>query len=199
MLSFRPARPADATDLALLLDIASRRLVSWRWSTLAAPGQSSFEVGRQRILTLTDNQAHFANWLVAEAGGQTGAGGQTVGALNAHPVPATLEQADLAGLDPVFHPLLELEPLTAGTFYIMAAAVFAEHRGRGHGTGLLDHASGMARDLGLTRLSLMTESFNTGARRLYQRYGFRDAARRAFVPFPNAQETGDWTLMVKDL
>jgi len=193
MLTFRPATPQDATDLALLLDAASRRLVSWRWSTLARPGQSWFEVGRARMLTLTDNQAHYANWLVAAVDGRT------VGALNAHPVPQTVEDTDLATLDPVFHPLVQLEPLTAGTFYIMGAAVFAEHRGKGHGTALLDQAAAMARDHGLTRLSLMTESFNDGARRLYLRYGFRDLDRRPFVAFPGSDEAGDWTLMVKDL
>jgi len=193
MLTFRPATPDDATDLALLLDAASRRLVSWRWSTLAEPGQSWFEVGRARILTLTDNQAHFANWLVAEIDGHP------VGALNAHPVPEAVEDSDLGDLDPVFHPLVALEPLTAGTFYIMAAAVFAEHRGRGHGAALLDKAARMARDSGLTRLTLMTESFNTGARRLYHRDGFRDLDRRPFVAFPGSDEAGDWVLMAKDL
>lgn len=193
MRTFRPATPDDATDLALLLDAASRRLVSWRWSTLATPGQSWFEVGRTRILTLTDNQAHYTNWLVAELDGHP------VGGLNAHAVPDRVEEADPADLDPVFHPLTALEPLTAGTFYIMAAAIFAEHRGQGHGAALLDKAAAMARDRGLTRLSLMTESFNAGARRLYLRHGFRDLARRPFVPFPGTDEAGDWTLMVKDL
>lgn len=193
MLTFRPATPADATDLALLLDAASRRLVSWRWSTLAAPGQSWFEVGRARILTLTDNQSHYTNWLMATVAGQS------VGALNAHPVPEAVEETDLADLDPVFHPLVQLEPQTAGTFYIMGAAVFADQRGRGYGTALLDKAAAMARDHGLTRLTLMTESFNEGARRLYLRSGFRDLDRRPFVAFPGSDEAGDWTLMVRDL
>ena len=193
MLTFRTATPDDATDLALLLDAASRRLVSWRWSTLAAPGQSWFEVGRTRIRTLTDNQAHYANWLVAEVEGHP------VGGLNAHPVPGAVEETDLTEIDPVFHPLIALEPLTAGTFYIMAAAIFAEHRGRGYGSILLDKAAELARGHGLTRLSLMTESFNEGARRLYLRHGFRDLDHRPFVAFPGSDEAGDWTLMIRDL
>ncbi len=193
MLTFRAAMPADASDLAVLLDAASRRLVSWRWSTLATPGQSWFEVGRQRILTLTDNQSHYAKWLMAEVGGRT------VGALNAHVVPDPVEVGDITGLDPVFLPLVELEPMTAGTFYIMGAAVFAEARGQGYGTALLDKAADLARGHGLSRLSLITESFNTGARRFYLRHGFSDLAQRRFVPFPGANEAGDWTLMVKGL
>jgi len=193
MLTFRPATTRDATDLALLLDAASRRLVSWRWSTMATPGQSWFEVGRSRILTLIDNQSHYTNWLVAEANGHP------VGGLNAHAMAKAVEETDLADLDPVFHPLVALEPQTEGTFYIMAAAIFAEHRGRGYGAALLDKAADMAQGRGLTRLSLMTESFNDGARRLYQRHGFRDLDRRPFVAFPGSNETGDWTLMVKDL
>jgi len=37
-LTFRAGRPEDASDLAILLDAASRRIVSWFWSTIAAPG-----------------------------------------------------------------------------------------------------------------------------------------------------------------
>lgn len=193
MTTFRPATPADASDLAVLLDAASRRLVSWRWSTLATPGQSWFEVGRDRILQMTENQSHYANWLVAQSGGRT------VGALNAHPMPDPYDPGDVTTLDPVFHPLVELEALAAGSYYIMVAAVFAECRGQGYGAALLAKAEQLARAQGLSRLSLITESFNTGARRFYLRDGFLDAARRPFVPFPGANEEGDWTLMVKDL
>jgi len=193
MPTFRPATPADASDLAVLLDSAARRLVSWRWSTLAAPGESWFEVGRQRILTLTDNQSHYANWLIAEAAGRT------VGALNAHAVPQAEGAPELDGVDPVFVPLVELAALTGGTFYIMGLAIFAEARGQGHGAALLDQAAALARAAGLTRLTLITETFNTGARRLYLRHGFRDIAERPFVPFPGSDEAGHWTLMARDL
>jgi len=193
MTTFRAATPADASDLAVLLDAASRRLVSWRWSTLATPGQSWFEVGRNRILTLPGNQSHYANWLVAEQMGHS------VGGLNAHPMPDPYDPGDITDLDPVFHPLVDLEALSAGSFYIMVAAIFAEARGQGHGAALLDQAATMARAQGLTRLSLITESFNTGARRFYLRHGFRDLAQRRFVAFPGTNEAGDWTLMVMDL
>ena len=47
--TFRMGQSADSADLALLFDAASRRICAWLWGTLAAPGQSCFEVGRQRI------------------------------------------------------------------------------------------------------------------------------------------------------
>jgi len=58
-------------------------------------------------------------------------GGYPAGGSNAHPVPEMFAKTDLAGVDPIFHPLVRLEPLTAGTFRIMTAAIFAGHRGRG--------------------------------------------------------------------
>ena len=49
-LTFRAGRPEDASDLAILLDAASRRIASWYWGTMAAPGQSWLEVGRSRAV-----------------------------------------------------------------------------------------------------------------------------------------------------
>lgn len=69
-LTFRAGRPEDASDLALLLDAASRRKCSWYWSTLAAPGQSWFEVGRDRVHNQPDATSHHSKWHVAEAEGR---------------------------------------------------------------------------------------------------------------------------------
>ncbi len=70
----RPAVAGDASDLAILLDAASRRLVSYLWNGIAVSGQSVFEVGRGRILMNKQSPSHYANWQVAELDGQVAGG-----------------------------------------------------------------------------------------------------------------------------
>ena len=52
---------------------------------------------------------------------------------------------------------------------------------------------------GCPQLTLMVGSFNGGVRRLYERSGFRERARRPFAPFSGSDPEGKWMLMVLDL
>jgi hypothetical protein len=67
-VTFRPAVATDSADLAILSDAATRRLSSFLWSSAAEPAQSSFEFGRNFILTQTGHSSHYSNWHVAELG-----------------------------------------------------------------------------------------------------------------------------------
>ena len=60
--------------------------------------------------------------------------------------------------------------------YVEALAVGAGSRGQGIGRALLQHAFELARDEGLAAVSLDVVDTNTGARRLYERAGFRAVA-----------------------
>jgi ribosomal protein S18 acetylase RimI-like enzyme len=51
--------------------------------------------------------------------------------------------------------------------------VRAEHRAGGLGTKLLEYAVQLAKDRGMTRITLLTDGNNAGAIRFYQRHGFR--------------------------
>jgi GNAT superfamily N-acetyltransferase len=51
-----------------------------------------------------------------------------------------------------------------------------DQRGRGHGTRLLRAALDWARRQGITRITLLTDSDNAGARALYLRQGFSSSA-----------------------
>ncbi len=51
-----------------------------------------------------------------------------------------------------------------------------EQRGRGLGTRLLQSVVEWARKQGITRISLLTDADNVGARGLYMRHGFRPSA-----------------------
>jgi GNAT superfamily N-acetyltransferase len=192
-LTFRTGRPADASDLALLLDAASRRMASWYWGTLAAPGQSWFEVGRDRILNLPDSTSHHSKWQLAEAEGRT------VGAFFGFSVPDPYDRLDLNELPAPLRAMFELEMVAKGCWLLQAVALFPEARGKGHGPALIEQACQAARDAGHRRIALEVESPNTGATSLYRKCGFAEWERRTFVPFPGTDDEGDWILMARDI
>ena len=192
-LDFRSAGPSDASDLAILFDIASRRFVSWYWSTIAAPGQSWFELGRDRILHLTERASHYSNWQLVEADGQT------IGGLFGFSIDDPYEPVDFSEVEPPLRPLIELEMLASGAWLLQAIAIFPEFRGQGIGPALLARACNSARVAGHNSIVLQVESVNVGAIGLYSKCGFVEWHRRPYVPFPGSDDSGDWILMGKEL
>jgi ribosomal protein S18 acetylase RimI-like enzyme len=190
-LTFRPGRPEDASDLAILFDAASRRTCAWFWGMTAAPGQSWLEVGRDRIRNLPEITSHHSKWHVALWQGQT------VGAIFGFSLPDPYDRVDLAEEHEVLRPMIELEMAAKGCWLLQAIAVFSEHRGMGYGALLIDQARKAARAAGHDRIVLQVESPNTGAIALYRKCGFTEWERRPFVPFPGSDDSGDWILMVR--
>ena len=191
--TFRMGRPEDSSDLALLFDAASRRLCSWLWTTWATPGQSGFEVGRDRIRHLPEATSHHTRWHVAQVQGQM------VGALFGFSVPDPYDRIQVDDVDLPLRPIIELEIVAKGCWLLQAVALFAEHRGKGHGPALIERACEAARQAGHRRIVLQVESPNASALSLYRRCGFAEWQRRVFVPFPGSDDEGDWILMFKDL
>ncbi|MEM7094315.1 MAG: GNAT family N-acetyltransferase [Actinomycetota bacterium] len=189
--TIRDALPQDASHLAILADAATRRLVSWLWDEGASPGQSSLEVGRTLILDHTDSPTHLSNWVVAEQAGLI------VGALNSGvldaPPPPSKRSAE------VLRPLNALKDLVVGSWYVAVASTHPEFRGQGVGRMLLAHGERSAAAEGCDSITLMVGSFNEDARRLYERIGFAEQARRPFHPFPGSDDPGEWILMAKPL
>jgi GNAT superfamily N-acetyltransferase len=123
-------------------DAASRRMCTWYWSTIAAPGQSWLEVGRERIRNLPDGTSYHSNWHVAERHGQT------VGALFGFSIPEPFDRVDLTQMEPQLRPMIELEMIAQGSWLLQAISLFQEHRGKGLGPILIDKACGAARTAG---------------------------------------------------
>lgn len=192
-LTFRSPTRADASDLAILFDSASRRLVSWYWSSLASPGQSWLELGRDRMLNLPDRTSHFSKWHLATSDGGT------VGAFFGFSIADPYEPVDFGEVEPEFRPLVELEMIASGCWLLQAIAIFSEFRGQGFGTALVTHACDVASAAGHSRIVLQVESPNIEAIGLYKKCGFAEWERRPIVPFPSSDDSGDWVLMVKDL
>jgi ribosomal protein S18 acetylase RimI-like enzyme len=189
--NLRPATREDAVDLAILMDMASRGLVSWVWSSIAAPGQSALEVGRERLRNRADLPSHYARWIIAESGGEL------AGGFAGYVVPDPYDPGDVSDLPDVYGPLLELEALAAGCWYLMAIAVYPEFRRQGLGSALLEAAMAAARESSVERIALTVSTVNENACRLYESGGFREIARRRAIAFPGSGDIGEWLLLSK--
>ena len=189
---FRPARKADAAALAVLVDIAGEGMPAHMWSTLAAPGQSVLELGRERAARETGGFS-YRNAVVAEIDGEIAA--SLVGyRLN--------DPYDLGALDDmpaIVQPLVRLEARAPGSWYVNVLATFPEFRGQGIGAKLLEIAENKGREEGALALSVIVGGWNGGAARLYQRAGYSALASAPAILFPGCPHQGDWVLMVKSL
>ncbi len=71
-LTIRPARITDASDLAVLVDIAGEGAPNYMWGLLAAPGQSTLEIGRERARR-EEGGFSYRNAIIAEINGEIAA------------------------------------------------------------------------------------------------------------------------------
>ena len=182
----RRARPADAGDIARLVDIAGEGLPSHFWAGMAEPGEPPLAVGIRRIAG-GEGVFSWRNVFVAEIGDRV------VGALVTYrigPEPRPLET-----LPPVFRPLQALENEAPGTHYVNVLATYPEFRRRGVASRLLAEAE--RQGLGARGLSLIVADANMAARRLYEAWGFAEAARAAMVKDGWEGAGREWVLMVK--
>jgi ribosomal protein S18 acetylase RimI-like enzyme len=188
---YRRATLDDAAAMAELVNFAGENLPVYLWSKMAEPGQSAWEVGRLRAQR-EQGAFSFRNTVVVEEGGRA------AGCLIGYPLPKRPDPIP-PDLPAMLRPLQELENLAPGTWYVNVLALYPEFRGRGLGTGLLAIAHRIAADLGLEGLSIIGADANAGARRLYERCGYRELARRPMVKEDWESSGTDWVLMVKPI
>lgn len=189
----RVATPDDAPALAELINFAGEGLPLYLWRTMAAPGEDAWAVGRRRARR-EEGSFSYRNAIVVEADD-----GRVAACLIGYPLPDTPEAIDYEQLPAMFIPLQELENLAAGTWYVNVVAAFPEYRGRGYGTKLLELAEQIAVDRGCRGLSLVVADTNVGARRLYERCGYREQATRPMVKADWETQAQHWLLLVKPI
>lgn len=187
--AFRPAVRADAPVLAELVNHAGEGIPLYLWDKLREPGETAWDVGRRRAAR-DDGAFSYRNAVIIEHAGS--AAGCLIGyeiAERPEPIPADFPA--------MFRPLQELENLAPGTWYVNVLAVLPAFRSLGLGTKLLQRAQETARAGGLRGLSIIVSDANHGARRLYERVGYREAARRPMVKEDWVNEGRDWVLLTK--
>ncbi len=191
-VTIREAGKSDCAELARLINFAGEGLPLYLWKKTAAPGEDPWQVGRERA-TRESGSFSYRNAVVAEVDGKI------AGALIGYAVSAEPEAVDTSNTPPMFVPLLELENLAAGTWYVNAVAAFPDARGHGVGSKLMRWAERRASELELQGMSLIVSDGNPGARRLYERIGYEEVARRPMVREQWQNEGRNWVLMIKNL
>ncbi|WP_419906302.1 GNAT family N-acetyltransferase [Hoeflea sp.] len=174
----RPATYEDARHLARLVNQAGDGLAYHHWQTLAAGYEDDIDpwaIGIRRAASETSGFSYTKS-LVAEMDRKV------TGCVSSYMIDAPSTPEDHAGAPAVFRPLLELEDMVVGTHYVNVLAVYPEYRGKGIGSRLLTEAEGLVE--GAT-MSIIVSNANRDARRLYERFGYRQHASRPKIK-------GDW-------
>ena len=190
--TFRPAAKADASALAVLVDIAGEGLPAYLWSTLKAPGQSILDVGRERAARETGGFS-YRNAIVAEVGSEIAA------CLVGYRLDDPYDLTGLEDIPPLVRPLVLLEAKAPGSWYVNVLATFPKFRRKGIGMQLLGIAEKRAREVGAHALSVIVAAENEPAARLYAAAEYEALATEPIVAFPGCPHGGDWLLMVKPL
>lgn len=187
---FRRATPEDADALAELIDFAGEGMPLYLWAKMAEPGETPWDVGRRRARR-EEGAFSYKNAVVAESNGEV------VACLIGYPLPDRPAPIDRETTPAMFVPLQELENVAPGTWYVNVLAAYPRWRGRGYGARLLSLAERLATEAGRNGLSIIVADTNAGARRLYERVGFRQVAERPMVKDDWDGPGERWVLLVK--
>ena len=189
----RPAVKLDASELVCLIDCAGYGIPLGVWNGMLGDEASVLEVGRKRAMREEGGFSYRNAWIAERDGA-------VAGALVGYRFDDEIDLSDIDDVPATFRPLMELEAEAPGSWYVNVLAVHVEHRGKGIGGALLDHADQTAATTDTRSMSIIIESENHGARRLYEAKGYMVTARRPRVAF-ETDRTGsaEWLLMVKDL
>lgn len=188
----RKARPADALDLAKLVNLAGEHLPEHLWQNQALAGQRALDVGCDRAGRET-GAFSYRHALVAAVDDQV------AGMVLSYRLPEPYPLGNLLAQPEPVRPLIELEAMAPGSWYLNAIASYRQFRGRGVASALLQAAEEAAREALCNELSLIVASENALAHSIYLRRGFRQVASKPLVGYPRGPAGGEWLLMVKPL
>jgi ribosomal protein S18 acetylase RimI-like enzyme len=187
----RDAKASDADHLVRFINMAADDLPLHFWKKSVGPGGDPLAYGRERAARETGNFSFRNAWL-AEVDGAVAA------CLLGYPAAMEPEPIE-PDTPPIFVPLLELEALAPGSWYLNVLATYREFRGKGCGSALLAHAEAVTRKAGRSTISLIAEDTHQDALRLYKSKGYHEVARRPVVKGDWPVEASEWMLFVKPL
>lgn len=188
----RPARPDDAAALAELVNMAGEGMPLDSWTRMAPPGVSPWAVGQARARR-EEGSFSFRHAWVRQVDDRV------VASLVGYPLPEDVEPSEHLELPARFRPLQQLEDLACGTWYVNVLATYPEFRGQGHGRALLELAETLARAASRGGMSIIVSDGNKGARRLYERHGYRKIDARPVVEDGLSIEGAEWLLLTRSL
>lgn len=190
-MEIRRARASDAAHLVRFINMAADDLPLHFWRKSVGPDGDPWALGAERAARETGNFSYRNAWL-AEVEGQVAA------CLLGYAAEAEPEPID-PDTPPIFVPLLELEALAPGSWYLNVLATDAGFRGMGLGSALLAQAETIAASAGHASISLIAADTHQDALRLYAAKGYREVARRPVVKGDWQVNAAEWLLFIKPL
>ena len=187
----REAKASDAGHLVQFINMAADDLPLHFWRKSVGPQGDPWAYGQERAAREAGNFSYRNAW-IAEVGGEVAA------CLLGYPAEAAPGPVD-PDTPAIFVPLLQLEALAPGSWYLNVLATYEPFRGKGLGSALLAHAETVARRAGFATISLIAEDTHHEARRLYGAKGYREVARRPVVKGDWQVGASDWILFIKPL
>jgi ribosomal protein S18 acetylase RimI-like enzyme len=188
-MQIRQATASDDADLVRFINMAADDLPLHFWRKSVGPDGDPWAYGRERARRDSGNFSYRNAW-IAEQDGVVAAG------LLGYPADAVPGPID-PDTPAIFVPLLQLEALAPGSWYLNVLATYEPHRGRGLGSALLAHAEVVARQHGAPSVSLIAEDTHDEARRLYTAKGYAEVARRPVVKDDWQVNAAEWILFSK--
>ena len=188
-MEIRRARASDAADLVRFINMAADDLPLHFWRKTVGPDGDPWAFGRERAARETGNFSYRNAWL-AEVDGTVAA---CLLGYAAEPEPGPVDP----DTPPIFVPLLELEALAPGSWYLNVLATDDGFRGKGLGSALLAYAESVAAAAGHDTISLIAADTHRDALRLYTAKGYRQVARRPVVKGDWKVDAGEWILFTK--
>lgn len=186
----RAATTADAEHLTRFINMAADDLPLHFWKQAVGPDGDPWAYGRERAARDSGSFSYPNAW-IAEIDGEVAA------CLLGYPAD---EPGPIApDTPPLFVPLMELEALAPGAWYLNVLATYAPHRGKGLASALLLKADEVATAAGHRTISLITEDTHAEAQRLYRARGYQEIARRPLVKGDWQVDASEWILFVKPL
>jgi ribosomal protein S18 acetylase RimI-like enzyme len=188
-INIRKATASDAWHLVRFINMAADDLPLHFWRKSVGPNGDALGYGQERAARDTGNFSYNNAWM-AEVDGAVGAG--LLG------YPAEVTPGPIAPDTPeIFVPLLELEAMAPGSWYLNVLATYEAFRGKGLASALLAHAEWIAGSAGHDTISLIAEDTHDAALRLYAAKGFRQVARRPVIKGDWAVGATEWILFTK--
>ncbi len=190
-MEIRPATARDAADLVRFINMAADDLPMHFWKRGVGPDGDPLAYGLERAARETGSFSFKNAWLAEDQG-------QVAACLLGYPAEETPGSID-PGTPPIFVPLLQLEALAPGSWYLNVLATYAAQRGKGLGGALLAKAETIARNGGHQTISLIAEDTHQDALRLYRSKGYHEIARRPVIKGDWQVDASEWILFVKSV
>lgn len=188
-MEIRKAKASDAAHLVRFINMAADDLPLHFWCKTVGPEGDPWALGQVRAARETGSFSYQNAWL-AEIDGAVGA---CLLGYAAETLPGPIDP----DTPPIFVPLLELEALAPGSWYLNVLATYEAFRGKGLGSALLAHAEAIAAAAGHDSISLIAEDTHQDALRLYTAKGYRQLARRSVVKGDWDVDASEWILFTK--